>query len=92
MIIDLAPLMPEYKESQVYVEYTDTNTYLYVVAKERVGRKEEMYIKVYQTQTAGSQNKMIILNTLEEIGYMSIAEYDRKYRDKHILLDKELDI
>lgn len=90
MIFELVNQMPEYEEGQVYVEYTDKYNYLYVVAKERVGRKEKLFIRVFSTQVISS-SKQIILNALQEIGYMSIEEYDNKYRNKHILLNRGLD-
>lgn len=91
MVFDLVNQTPEYKEGQVYVEYTDKYDYLYAVAKERVGRKEKLFIRVFSTQVLSS-SKQIMLNTLQEIGYMSIEEYDNKYRNKHILLNKKLNI
>lgn len=90
MILELVNQMPKYEEGQIYVEYTDKYDYLYVVAKERVGRKENLFIRVFSTQVLSS-SKQIILNTLQEIGYMSIEEYDNKYRNKHILLNRGLD-
>ena len=62
-----------------------------MVAKERVGRKEKLFMRVFSTQVLSS-SKQIMLNTLQEIGYMSIEEYDNKYRNKHILLNKKLNI